>query len=206
MEITVKKCNKCKIEKSVREFCKDKYKKDGYYTLCKSCRKKPTIKIIISNRKRANKYYQTHKEKVKLYHQMNREKILERMKLYRQNHREERKLYARNYYNKILRTNINAKLAHALRNRILKALKNINKSKSTISLLGCSIEEFKKYIESKFKIGMNWKNHGRYGWHIDHIKPCASFDLSKPEEQCKCFHYTNIQPLWWEENLRKMKK
>ena len=106
----------------------------------------------------------------------------------------------------ILRTNINAKLAHALRNRILKALKNINKSKSTISLLGCSIEEFKKYIESKFKTGMNWKNHGRYGWHIDHIKPCASFNLSKPEEQCKCFHYTNIQPLWWEENLRKMKK
>jgi hypothetical protein len=53
---------------------------------------------------------------------------------------------------------------------------------------------------------MNWQNHKRFGWHIDHIKPCSSFDLSKEEEQLACFHYTNLQPLWWHENLKKSNK
>ena len=70
-------------------------------------------------------------------------------------------------------------------------------------LIGCSLEELKKHLESQFKPGMSWKNRGRNGWHIDHIKPCASFDLSKSEEQHKCFHYSNLQPLWAKENLRK---
>ena len=210
MEKIEKICNKCKINKSIIEFYKDKSKKDGYCTLCKTCqleyRKKHIKEITISSRKRANKYYQTHKEKVRKYHQTNREKILERMKLYRQTHKEERKIYAKKYYNNTLKTNINAKLAHNLRNRIIKVLKNINKSQSTINLLGCSIEFLKQHLAKQFKQGMNWSNYGKYGWHVDHIKPCASFNLVKPEEQCRCFHYTNLQPLWWKENLRKMKK
>jgi len=55
----------------------------------------------------------------------------------------------------------------------------------------------------QFKPGMTWDNYGYYGWHIDHKVPCSNFDLSKPEEQYKCFHYTNLQPLWAEENLIK---
>lgn len=50
---------------------------------------------------------------------------------------------------------------------------------------------------------MSWENRGNFGWHVDHIKPCASFDLTKPEEQAKCFHYTNLQPLWARENIAK---
>ena len=50
---------------------------------------------------------------------------------------------------------------------------------------------------------MTWENHGQYGWHVDHIKPCALFDLTKIEEQKKCFHYTNLQPLWWRDNIKK---
>jgi hypothetical protein len=92
-----------------------------------------------------------------------------------------------------------------LRGRIKNVLKNKSlKSKKTKDLLGCNGEEFKKYIESKFKPEMSWKK--RHLIHIDHIIPCASFDLTKPEEQAKCFHYTNLQPLWASENLAKGSK
>ena len=75
------------------------------------------------------------------------------------------------------------------------------KSKQTLELLGCNIEEFKKYLEFKFTKGMSWDK--MHLIHIDHIKPCAAFDLTNPEEQAKCFHYTNLQPLWAIDNLRK---
>ena len=70
-------------------------------------------------------------------------------------------------------------------------------------MLGCSIDELKGYLESKFENGMSWENYGKGGWHIDPIKPCASFDLRSELNQKKCFHYTNLQPLWWEDNLSK---
>jgi hypothetical protein len=72
---------------------------------------------------------------------------------------------------------------------------------STADLIGCTWEEFVSYIEKQFKPGMAWENHGE--WHIDHIKPCALFDLSKPEEQKACFHFTNVQPLWAVDNMKK---
>jgi hypothetical protein len=90
----------------------------------------------------------------------------------------------------------NNKLIRNLRNRINCSLKGLEKSESTKKLLGCTIEFFKEYLESKFTKGMTWENRGLYGWHIDHIKPCCSFDLSDPEQQKVCFHYTNLQPLW----------
>ena len=83
---------------------------------------------------------------------------------------------------------------------------NLTKKNTTAGLVGCSIPFLKKYLENKFKKGMNWKNQGRYGWHIDHIKPCASFDLSDPKQQLICFNYKNLQPLWAEENIKKSNK
>jgi hypothetical protein len=74
----------------------------------------------------------------------------------------------------------------------------------TIELAGCSLEDLMKHLESKFTEGMTWENYGR--WHIDHIRPCASFSLEDPEEQKKCFHWTNLQPLWAIDNLRKSDK
>ena len=59
------------------------------------------------------------------------------------------------------------------------------------------------HLEAQFKPGMTWDNYGLKGWHVDHIRPCASFDLRDPEQQRRCFHYTNLQPLWAEENLKK---
>jgi len=93
-----------------------------------------------------------------------------------------------------------------LRRRILHVLKDNTKSASTMELLGCSMEEFVSYMENKFLEGMSWDNHGVHGWHIDHIKPCASFDLTDPEQQKLCFHYSNLQPLWAKDNLKKSNK
>jgi hypothetical protein len=89
------------------------------------------------------------------------------------------------------------------RSRILAVLKGKSKSKKTIELLGCSFEQAKQWIENQFKPGMTWENHGHKGWHIDHIRPCDAFDLEDPEQQKQCFRYTNLQPLWWQDNLSK---
>lgn len=72
-----------------------------------------------------------------------------------------------------------------------------------MELLGCTIEELRTHLEAQFQEGMTWDNYGRDGWHIDHIKPCSSFDLLKEAEQRECFHYTNLQPLWAKDNLSK---
>ncbi|MCI4437669.1 MAG: hypothetical protein JHC33_12755, partial [Ignisphaera sp.] len=84
---------------------------------------------------------------------------------------------------------ISSRIRTALKRNI--ALKNTK----SIKLLGCDVSFLKLYIESKFLPTMTWENYGKY-WHIDHIIPCASFDLSIEEEQKKCFHYTNLQPLF----------
>lgn len=74
-----------------------------------------------------------------------------------------------------------------------------------MEFIGCSMTQLKSHLSSQFKDGMSWDNYGRKGWHIDHIIPCYSFDLIDPNEQKKCFHYTNLQPLWWLDNCRKNK-
>jgi hypothetical protein len=111
-------------------------------------------------------------------------------------------------HKKRLKTDPFYKLKDILRHRLHSALKNkkVIKNQHTIDLLGCSIEFFKTHLESKFKPDMNWENYGVFGWHIDHIIPCDSFDLTKIEEQRKCFHYNNLQPLWSTENWSKSNK
>ena len=98
---------------------------------------------------------------------------------------------------------INCSLTHSLRGKLHKAItrKNIRKNNSAIKLVGCSIQFLKQYLENQFKYGMSWKNYGK--WHIDHIRPIITFDLTKKEEQQKAFHYTNLQPLWQSENCSK---
>ena len=108
----------------------------------------------------------------------------------------------RKYRKKFLNTNSH-KVAHTLRVRINHALHGHVKHKKTFELLGCSIQKLISHLQKQFKRGMTWNNHSLKGWHIDHIKPCAKFDLSKMSEQRKCFHYTNLQPLWAKENSEK---
>ena len=70
-------------------------------------------------------------------------------------------------------------------------------------ILNLNLGFLKNHLESKFTDGMTWDNYGLKGWHIDHIKPCAAFDLNDEKEQQKCFHYANLQPMWWYDNLHK---
>jgi hypothetical protein len=93
------------------------------------------------------------------------------------------------------------KITRNLRARVYKAVVGLAKSDTTLNLLGCDIEHLKAHLELRFQDGMSWENYGN--WHIDHVTPCASFDLSNTEEQEECFHYTNLQPLWAEDNLKK---
>jgi hypothetical protein len=107
-----------------------------------------------------------------------------------------------------LANNIEYKIKETIRARILLAIKNkyTKKAYKSMDLLGCDIGVLLNHIEKQFLPGMNWGNHGLRGWHIDHIIPCDAYNLRKESEQKKCFHYTNLQPLWEKDNTTKKNK
>lgn len=178
----------------------------------------------------AREYYKKHKEYSKEYYSNNKEKIINRVKekykaekdkkleyqhkYYEQNKEEisiktkeykKRTRTQRNLREKKKRDNNNIyRLSISVRSLIGKSVKykGSQKSKKTEEILGCTIEDFIKYIQSKFKEGMTLENYGE--WHIDHIIPVSS--ANNEEELIKLNHYTNLQPLWAEENLKKGKK
>lgn len=179
-------CKKCEIEKNVAEFNKDKYAKDGLRYRCKICTQ----------------------QEYKDYYYENLEKEIERQVNYQKNHKDNvnqrrRVKHNKNYYNNAL-----YKLKFNVRNRINMYLKSKNfrliKTGSTFELVGCSPQKLREHLESQFKDGMSWDNYNHKTWHIDHIIPLSS---AKTEEEvyelCK---YTNLQPLWSEENYKKGKK
>jgi hypothetical protein len=94
------------------------------------------------------------------------------------------------------------------RSRAKKLIKREYRVGRTVDLVGCTGEQHKRYIESKWAKGMTWENlgQGKGKWNIDHIIPCASFNLADPEQQKQCFHFSNTQPLWWKANMRKRAK
>ncbi len=170
--------------------------------------------------------YQDHKEKKKLYlkeYNQRPESIARRKEWQKEHYQKPEvkkrrrdwwrspkgRIYYKKYQNKYQRvyqsnrkkTDLNYNLLCNLRLRINQVLKGKSKSAKTKELLGCPIDYFLDYMESQFDDEMSWANYGQ--WHLDHIKPCAAFDLINPEEQRQCFHYTNMQPLWAEDNLRK---
>ena len=119
--------------------------------------------------------------------------------------RAKKQLYYRQYMANQRLIMSNRALGMALRNRVHSAMRraNVVKKIKTLELIGCTVTELRQYLEVQFTDGMTWKNYGRHGWHVDHIRPCASFDLTDPEQQRQCFHYTNLQPLWAVDNIRK---
>lgn len=140
----------------------------------------------------------------KKYYNENREDLLKRQSEYevknKDRFRDRRSKHRLNRYHNDPHLKIKMNLSNRLRKLLDKDLRK------TIDFIGCSVHELKIYLENKFQDGMSWENYGKYGWHIDHITPCASFDLTNNEEQLKCFHYTNLQPLWAIDNLKKGSK
>jgi len=105
---------------------------------------------------------------------------------------------------KIHSQKLEVRLKNALRSRIKKTLKSNPKTTQTTKLVGCSIDELKHHIENQFQTGMTWDNWEQFGWHLDHIIPLSSAK-TKEEMESLC-HYTNLQPLWWRDNLEKRDK
>jgi len=182
------------LTQSSNYWQKHKDKKKEYD---KMYRKKNTIRLSIQSKEYKIKNNNEIKEKNRQYYKKNKEKILKQSKEWYQGNKIKRRKYRRGCYH----NNIDFKLRIGLSSRILRALLGKTKYDSTMGLVGCSIEELKKWIESQFAEGMTWYNHGK--WHIDHIYPCSEFNLEQPYEQKICFNWFNLQPLWANENFSK---
>jgi hypothetical protein len=211
----LKVCSKCKKELNINNFTIDNRAKDKLLGYCKQCVKdyqilhKKERKIYLENNKQKficyrKKYYQINKEKAKQYYQEHKIEVIQKHKNYYEKNKEKILYRIKIYQNKKIKIDINFRLAAYLRTRIWHALKGNPKLSTTMKLVGCNIKQLKHHLEKQFIKGMTWKNYGK--WEIDHIRPCASFDLSKPSEQKKCFYYKNLQPLWKEINRRKQGK
>jgi hypothetical protein len=125
----------------------------------------------------------------------NKEKYFECNTKWREKNKDKINNYAKQYNKQRYDNDVNYKISEVLRSRFWQAVNNNSKTVSVVKLVGISIPHLKDYLKSKFKKGMAWDNYGKI-WEIDHILPCSSFNLSKSEEQEKCFHFSNLQPLF----------
>lgn len=173
-----KKCTKCKKRKN----------KDQYH--------------IYSNNKHRSYCISCGRSMCKNYKAQNRDNISQYNKEYKQQHKEEIRKYNREWTAKTKKTNPQYKIKSVLRIRLNKALQGLVKSDKTLNLLGCDLEFLLEWFKFRFINDMTIDNHGEK-WHIDHVIPCSSFDLTKEEEQKKCFHWTNLQPLEGTYNIIK---
>jgi hypothetical protein len=228
----MKTCTKCGVEKPLDEFYKNSHSKNGIYPSCKVCCKEHKAanknRLKEYNKKYNKKYYTVNKDKIKQhvkeysktikdkiheynkeyrttnknkiaahrkeFYVINKDRINERNKKYRQANKGKLNEYKRN---RIQSDSLFA-LISRLRGRTRKFFKG-KKSKSSEEILGAPYEVVMKHIESLFTEGMTWENRSK--WHIDHYIPLASAETE--EEMYRLCHYTNLQPLWAEENLRK---
>lgn len=221
----MKKCNRCLLAKELYEFSNytNRNGKISKRSICKSCQNLSNKKYYEENsekeKERTKKYHNENKERISL---RNKNKRLNNYDLYiliERKERKKRKSYIKNYNREYYYSNLeyfkikkkkwrNYKksdemysLKNIIRQSILKSIKskNYTKKSKTFQILGCSYEEFKLYLESKFESWMNWENRGlyngelNYGWDIDHIIPISLAETES--ELLKLNHYTNFQPL-----------
>ena len=214
-DIKEKNCRTCGELKKIDEFNINRSYSDIHESDCRICLNKkkneylniPEIKEKHNESRRIWSNKPENKEKIKKDRQKPERK--EKMREYVKKHisKPENKIKKNARKRERYQNDLNYKILHNLRSRLREAIyKKSDKSDKTLNLLGCSLDDFMDYLESLFNSDMNWENYGLEGWHLDHIRPCASFDLTKPTEQRICFNWRNIQPLWATENLQKNDK
>lgn len=224
----MKTCTKCKQNKSLNNFFKDKWKNDGHYTICRECkntnrvRKKfeiTNIQLVCCKKCKIEKTKDLFDRDI--YHSTGLTpkckecRKADGTKRYKKSSDQIKKVAYKYYYNnkeivlkkqlekqrKRLKTDIKYKLTRNLRNRLYYALKNKNWKKNTnfTKYIGCTRDELVAHLESQFKNNMSWDNYG--DWHIDHKHP---LDAAKTEEELYSLcHYTNLQPMWALDNIKK---
>ncbi len=177
----MKLCPACKTHKDAEHFYRDKTKPTGLSSFCKPCQKTCSSK----------NYFKKHEEgkEARRRYSKNLSKAARRNYL----------LAKRRRY----RDNPATHLAVCLRSRLQGVWIRKEKGLASQQLLGCTYQQLVGHLEAQFKPGMTWENKGKDGWHIDHIRPLASFDLTDPEQLHRACHYTNLQPLWARDNLSK---
>jgi len=187
----MKTCYWCQQQKSETEFYDVKRRGLVFKTAeCKACKKEYHKQYQSKNKEKM-------RNKQNKWFQQNKQKQYERVRDFKDRNPDRSR--ERNSRPAV-------RLARRLRTRLWYAIKDGGVDGSAVRDLGCAIEELKLYLESKFQSGMSWDNWGVNGWHIDHIAPLSSFDLTDPEQLKKACHYTNLQPLWAKDNLLKGSK
>jgi hypothetical protein len=157
--------------------------------ICCTCKKWQKLEDYNFDKTHWDKLRNECKDCLKKWRKDNRKKLNEKHKLYE---KQRKKIDPNFKLLKILRSRMNSALSK---------IKDTKKCAHTLELVGCSTTFLKEYLEKQFQDGMSWANHGK--WHVDHILPCCKFKLEDPDEQKKCFHYSNLQPLWAKDNLAK---
>lgn len=222
----MKACTICKQELPIESFSKDKSRKDGLSPRCKKCKSqldaryrsshlqqiKERQKIYYDNnsqriKERASSWYynntEAHSERMRQYFQDNKEQIKRKQSEWNEKNKEKMQKYINDYIKNKYQTDVNYKVKSILSARLRASIDK--KSASTLDYLGCSISDFRDWIEYQFDESMSWENHGEC-WHFDHVKPCASYDLSNNEHVAECFNWKNIRPCLVKINLSKHDK
>ena len=171
------------------------YLEKGFIVYQQQCIKCKRNKPLCNYHKNFIKCKECVKDHNRDYYQKNKDQLKDKQCIDR------RRKVQKEWFKKRYNSDHNFKLRVSLRNRINLVIKTGKKYHTSMELIGADLHEVRNYLEKKFQPGMNWDNHGL--WHIDHIIPCAAFDLTKEEEQKRCFHYTNLQPLWARDNIIK---
>jgi hypothetical protein len=206
----MKKCSKCGDVKEYVLFNKHSGKKDGYASNCKECDKQS--RIDRAEKIREYNKSESGKKRTKTYKEKNKEKSSEYQKKYNSNlDPEVKRKRDREYMRKRMDRDFIFKLCQRLSSQLHQALnsggfKKLEKKKRMEDILGCSWEYFVEYMRGMYMEGMTDNNNTRYGWHIDHILPKSLAYGKSVEKLYELFHYSNLRPLWGDENLKKSNK
>lgn len=199
--ITEKECKSCKVLKGINNFKEESFSKTGYSELCKECEIEKDKEIRLNSLQHSKEYNKKYRDK-------NYNILLNKQREFREKNREYVNARYREYFAYRMNNDIQFKTRYVIRRLCNTAIRN-QKAKKLFkieNLIGISLAKVKLWLEMNFEEGMNWDNYGLNGWTIDHIEPCANFDLSDPEEQKKCMHWSNLTPMWHKDNNAKNNK